>query len=212
MSTDQRWLSLEGICTVLQVDRDHALWLAKKGLITVIWGRYNKKYTEARFLDPTPEYANKLRMGEALYGRLYPIPRDLSLVAVLTAREVSEIMGWTLRYTQTFLWKKKVPYTKVGNYFLYSVDVIRDLLWKREGRKMAKQLAPFLVSQLITFFMAQYAKGNEEVPTDAEFTEDDLMVRKLTRMAKLPPLERAVAMKQWYEKVALAKEVAALLT
>lgn len=208
MSNQQRWLSLEGICTSLQVSREHAVWLAKQGFLVVIWGRAGKKVHGARFLDPTAEYTEKLKLAEAMYGRLYPLPKDINLAAMLNVGEVAQIIGWTYQYAQKYLVQKKVPCTKIGMYNMYSVAAVRDLLWAREGRKRARKRAPILLSQLIEFFKAQYAKDNEAVPTDEEFATDDLLQRKLERMAKLPPAERAEAMKEFYEKVTLGKQVA----
>lgn len=208
MPNDQRWLSLEGICTTLQISRDHAAWLAKQGYLVVIWGDKSKKIKSARFLDPTPEYADKLKLAEAMYGRLFPLPKDLNLATILTVGEVAQIMGWTYQYAQKYLVEKKILCAKVGMYNTYSVAAIRDLLWQRQGRKRAYKRAPILLEHLIQFFMAQYAKANEEVPTDDEFAADDLLQRKLERMAKLPPGERAEAMKEFYQKVVLAKQVA----
>jgi hypothetical protein len=207
MSNQQRWLSLEGICTSLQISRDHAVWLAKQGFLVVMWGEKGKKIKLARFLDPTPEYAQKLRLAEALYGRLYPLPKDIDLTALLNVAEVAQIMGWTYAYAQKYLNEKKAPCTKMGLYNMYSVEAVRKLLWNREGRKRAQKRAPILLEHLIRFFAAQYARENEVVPTDEEFAADDLLVRKLERMAKLPPAERAEAMHEFYEKVRLAKAV-----
>lgn len=208
MSNQQRWLSLEGICTSLQVSRVHAVWLAKQGFLVVIWGSKDKKIKTARFLDPTPEYADKLKLAEAMYGRLYPLPKDINLAAMLNVGEVAQIIGWTYQYAQKYLVQEKVPCTKIGMYNMYSVAAVRDLLWAREGRKRARKRAPILLSQLIQFFKAQYAKEGDAVPTDDEFAADDLLQRKLERMAKLPPAERAEAMREFYQKVALAKQVA----
>lgn len=142
-----------------------------------------------------------------MYGRLHPLPKDLSMVAVLTLREIAEIMNWTIRYTQKFVAAKKLKGTKVGQYILYSVADVRNVLWRRQGRKMAKQRAPFLIADLIKFFQRAQALANEEVPTDAQHAEDDLFERKLTRMEKLPTAEREAAMKDFYQKMELAKQL-----
>jgi hypothetical protein len=183
------------------------VWLAKQGHLVVLWGDKGKTIPRARFLDPTPEYAQKLRLAEAMYGRLFPIPKDLNMVTILTTAEVASIMGWKYGYAQRFLSEKKIPYTKIGLYNVYSVAAIRDLLWKRQGRKRAFKRAPVLLEHLIRFFAAQYARENEVVPTDEEFAADDLLVRKLERMAKLPPAERAEAMREFYGKTALARDL-----
>jgi hypothetical protein len=209
MENTQRWLSLTGICTTLGIGHEHAKWMAKQGFLTVMWGDRRKTFTQARYLDPTPEYAAKLKLGEALYGRLHPIPYDLDMKAMLTTREVAEIMGWTMKYAKQYLWKKDVPSVKVGQHQLYSILTVRKLLWKRNGRSasLSKQKSPFLIRELIEFFLKTTAADEQEVPTDAQFAEDELMQRKLTRMAKLKSPERELAMKQFMDKMELAKSL-----
>jgi hypothetical protein len=203
----QRWLSLDGICTTLNINRAHALWLAKQGYLEYIPGPGNKKTAQARFLDPTPAYADRLRMGEALYGRQM-LPSNLEFTALLTMREMAEVLGWDFRRMQRFVYKNKVPHIKAGHYSLYSVAALRDIMWRRNGRKLAKQRAPFLISEIIDFFHSMRLRSEEEVPTDAQFAADDLLQRKLARMMQMPSPQRELAMKEFQDKVALAKLVA----
>jgi len=205
---EQRWLSLDGICTRLNISKDHALWLAKKGYLSVIWGNKTNKYTAARFLDPTPEYAEKLKFCEAVYGRTFSLPIDIPTTALLTIREVALIMNWKLVYARHYLYEKKIPAIKVGRYHLYSVETVRDLLWRRQGRKLSKQRSPFLIQNLIDFFLKYQAEEAEEVPTDIQFAEDDLLQRKLIRLSKM---KDPAALRDFLEKVALAKKVSSSL-
>jgi hypothetical protein len=217
--SEQRWLSLDGLCTILKMNRKQVLWLAKQGFIPVIWGRGRRKIRDARFLDPTPEYAQKLILGEAAYGRMFPVPKTLALTGLLSVAEVAEIMGWTVKYAQYFLiYRYKVPSIKLGEKRskgsnvglcnLYTVQAIRNVLWKRGGRKHGQYRGPFLLEDLIKFFRSYYAKECEEVPTDAQFAEDDLLQRKLARLVEM---DNPAAMQSFYDKVALAKKVVELL-
>lgn len=208
----QRWLSLDGICTTLNVSKDHALWLAKSGFLEVIWGSNKmRRYVDARFLDPTPAYAERLKIGEALYGRLFPIPHDLDLCGLLTIREVAEIMGWSLRYARKYAWKYKLPSVRAGRYDLYSPSVVRDLLWRRGGRRLSKQKAPFLVTEMIEWFLRSTAQVEADLPTDAQLAQDEVMQRKLARMMKLPSPDRERALAEFLEKTEMAKQLLAVL-
>jgi hypothetical protein len=212
---DQRWLSLTGICTTLNISPDHAFRLVKQGYLEVIWGRPGRKNKDARFLDPTPAYAERLRLCETLYGRsnIEQFPVDFDIRGFLTVREVSELLGWTLMYTKKYLKTRKVPNVHIGQYVLYSMATVRDLMWRRSGRKQStKQRAPFLIREMVDFFLAAKAAHEEEVPTDNQFAEDDLLQRKLVRMMKMKSPERELALKEFYDKVALAKDVVAACT
>lgn len=214
MESNQRWLSLDGICTTLQTTKAHVLWLAKNGHLEVIWGSGGQKYAKARFLDPTPKYAERLRLAEMIYNRRYPIPEDFDLpsAALFTKREMAELMGWSLNYASQFLFKhKEVPSIRVSTYLLYSAATIRSLIWRRRGRSTVHQRAPFLIKELIAWFLKFQQSEEEEIPTDLDFKEDDLLQRKLTRLSKMPSPERETAMREFYEKVVIAKQVAAAL-
>lgn len=205
MSTsDQRWLSLDGICTQLGMTKYQVTSLVTKGTLVAL-GTGPKR----RYLDPTPEYAAKLRLGETLYDVTRPLPKDLELLGLLTVREVAAIMGWTLRYAQTYLWtRKKTPSIKVGVHRLYSIAVVRNLLWKREGNRQRSQRAPFLLNSMIRFFLDYYTAENEVVPSDADFAGDDLLMRKFSRLAKLPSPQREEAYRELWVKVSTARDVA----
>ena len=215
---EQRWLSYDGICTTLGISRKHARWLANQGILSVIWGPgRHLKHTRARFLDPTPEYKQKLVLAEAIYGRLFPIPKDIEMVNLLTTREVSEIMGWSLDYAATYLWKrgKSITVGKRHNAYgaggtnLYSVKMVRELLWHRQDRKKGQRRNPFLISELIDYFRKHHAEESEEVPTDTMFREDDILMRKLNRLARTKDPE---ALRDFVEKSRLARKVAKKLS
>lgn len=205
----QRWLSLTGICTTLNIGHKHALWLVSQGYLEVLWGKPGRKNIDARFLDPTPAYTERLRLCEVLYARTdsNQFPVDFDIRGFLTTREVSEVMGWTLLYAKKYLKTRKVPKIHIGQYDLYSMATVRDLMWRRSGRKQnTKQRAPFLIKEMIEFFLAAKAKHEEEVPTDEQFAEDDLLCRKLQRMMKMPSPQKELALQEFCDKAALAKK------
>lgn len=206
-TSQQRWLSRDGICTTLGMTKHQIeLLVSRKVLVTIGFG------PKRRYLDPTPEFAAKLKLGETLYDKLKPLPKDFELLGLLTIREVGQIMGWHIRYAQVYLWKKNVPSIKVGVHRLYSIAAIRNLLWKRQGRKIASQRAPFLLDHLIRFFLEYHAHENEEVPSDADFADDDLLMRKFSRLAKLPSPQREEAYRELWAKVSTARCVAEALS
>jgi hypothetical protein len=205
MSTSQqRWLSIDGICDTLTMSRSLIKSLVKSGALVSIGSGPNTRY-----LDPTEEYANKLRLGEALYERLYPIPKDLNLAALLTIREVAAITGWKWRYACLVL--EKVPHIKVGRYNMYSVQTVRDLLWRRQGRKQAHQKSCFLVEDLIRFFFRYYESENAEVPSDAAFANDAVLKSKLARILKMHSPAKEEALRSLWQAVEMAKQAAAIL-
>lgn len=215
--SEQRWLSLTGICSILSTTSDHIWWLVKNGYLEMIPGKGNESKSGARFLDPTPEYLNKLRTTELIYGRRFPMPADFDLDSkcIFSRSEVGVLMGWTSRYTHQFFARhKEIPCvktctSKTGGLCLYSAKEIRKMIWKKQGKSTTYQSAPFLIPGLIELFRSRFT--NEDGPTDAEFAEDAVLQKKLQRLLKLPREQREAAVKEFMAKVQLAKEVAGLL-
>lgn len=206
MPDEQRWLSLDGIATTLSMTHNAVQRLAREGALVTI-GKGNS----LRFLDPTPEYANKLRFAEVIYSREQGLPKDLSLAGLLTANEIAVIMGWTLAYARTYLIRYKVQGVKLGMYKLYPVKTVRDILWRRQDRKTSSSRAPFLIEHMIQFFLKYHAAESEDLPTDSQFAADDDLQRKLTRMLKMKSPAREQALQEFWAKVETAKAVAAAL-
>lgn len=210
--SDQLWLSMDAICTSLGMTESHVKRLAEAGVLGVIYGTSKaRKYLDARFLDPTPEYRAKLRMGEALYGRLHPIPVDVLTTPLLTMREIAEILGVDVKAVRRMVEKKRLQVhggVKAGQYTLYPVNAVRDALWRRT-RKLSGQKAPFLVEDLVRFFLSYLDKENAVVPSDLDFKSDDLLHAKFTRLLKLPSPQKEQALRDLWEKVETAQAVAA---
>jgi hypothetical protein len=204
---EQRWLSLSGICTQLSMSEVSVRQLAKAGYLVTIGKGIN-----LRFLDPTPEYASKLRLAEALHDQSSPLPKDFDLTNFLTIGEVAEVCGWTMSTARSHMSLYKIPSVKVGRYNLYSIAVVRDILWKRKGRKKAcKQRAPFLIRDIIAYFLDYQASQASKVPSDEQFAADDLLQRKIAQVLKMRSPGREAAMQELMAKVDLAKKVVALL-
>ena len=85
---------------------------------------------------------------------------------------------------------------------------MRELLWKRNGRKQAVSRPHILLEDLIRFFLERCERENKEVPTDAQYAADDLLQRQFTKLAKLPPPAKEAAMRELWKKISLAKDVA----
>ena len=204
----QRWLSLNGICTTLNITATQVKTLYNQKLLV----RIGKRPEEHRYLDPTPEYAERLRLAAVMLSKNTEVPIDLPLTFLLTIREVAEIMGWTLRHAKHFLEDNKVPCYKSANRArLYSVSVVRDLLWRRNGRKLSKQLAPTLIEDLIVFFRRFQAAEESIVPTDAAFERDSELQKKITWMMKQPSPQREVLLADFVEKLELARKAVSSL-
>src|SRR5438045_3127326 len=122
---EQRWLSLTGICTSLGLSAPQIKSLVKQRILVTIKAQQG----EIRYLDPTPEFAERLRLGESLYCRMWPIPKELDISALLTLREFAQVMGWTMKYARRYCKEKKVPNTKIGFTTMYSIATVRGLLW-----------------------------------------------------------------------------------
>jgi hypothetical protein len=96
----------------------------------------------------------------------------------------------------------------VGQYTLYNIADVRDWMWRRSDRKLSKQRAPYLLEELIQFFLSYKAEYENAVPSDAAFATDDKFQAKFERLLKLPSPARETAMRELWAKVELAKSVA----
>ena len=163
---EQRWLSLSGISTTLNLTPVQIKLLHKQHYLV----RIGKRPEEYRYLDPTPEYAERLRLAAVMLSKNSQVNIDLPMTFLLTIREIAEITGWTQRKTIRIIEDNKVPCWKSKNRArLFSVSAVRDLLWRRSGRKLSKQMSPALISELVVFFRRFQAEEESIVPTDAAF-------------------------------------------
>jgi excisionase family DNA binding protein len=131
---------------------------------------------------------------------------NLPLTFLITKREIAEIMGWSLRKTRRFIEDNKMPsYKAANNSRLFSVSTVRDFIWKRNGRRLSKQLAPMLLSEMIAYFRRFQAAEEAIVPTDAAFAADAELQKKITWMMKQP--NREVLLADFISKMELAKQI-----
>ena len=200
----QRWLSLSGISTVLNLTPVQIKTLYNQKLLV----RIGKRPNEYRYLDPTPEYAERLRLAAVMLSKNSIINIDLPMTFLLTIREVAEIMNWSLRHARTFLEDSKAPCYKAKNRArLYSVSTVRDLLFQRQGRKLSKQRDPFLLQDLLDYFRRFQAEEESIVPTDAAFERDAELQRKIKWLMRQPSPQREIMLADFVEKMDLAKQV-----
>jgi hypothetical protein len=200
----QRWLSFSGICTTLNLTPYQIQNLYNKGLLVRIGAGTNQRY-----LDPTPEYAERLRLAAVLLSKNTSLPTNISLCFLLTAREIAEIMGWTVRCATDYLRENKVPFFQgKANAKFYSVSTVRDFVWRRNGRKLSKQQSPFLITEMIAYFKKFLAAEEAIVPTDAAFREDEELQKKIRWMMSRPSPVRETLLADFVEKLELAKAAA----
>jgi len=200
----QRWLSLSGICTTLNLTPTQIKTLYKQKLLQ----RIGKRPEEHRYLDPTPEYAERLRLAAVMLSKNPKVSIDLPMTFLLTKREVAEILGWSLRHARHFLEDNKVPcYKSKNRALLFSVSTVRDLLWKRNGRRLSKQMSPVLIPDLINYFRRYQAAEEAIVPTDEQFKADEELQRKITWLMRQKSPEREVMLADFISKMELAKQV-----
>jgi excisionase family DNA binding protein len=197
----QRWLSLSGISTVLNLTPTQIKTLYKQKLLV----RIGKNPSEYRYLDPTPEYAERLRLAAVMLSKKSDIPIDLPLTFLLTVREIAEIMGVSLKHARRYVADKKIPCWKSKNRAaLYSMSVVRDLIWRRNGRKN-RYSAPMLLPELVAYFKKFLAAEEAIVPTDAAFKEDEELQKRIRWMMRQPSPQRETLLADFVEKLELAK-------
>lgn len=199
----QRWLTLTEICTTLRMSPDQIKALVKKRqLVAVGVGQSHKRY-----LDPTPEYSERLRLAQDLEFRLHRWKETFPILALFTAREISYLTGWTKYSTYERLKERKIKGYRIGKYVLFSAETVRDILWRKSGarKRINKDKSPFLISELMRFFLEYKAREDEETPTDAEFAADELLQRKMSRMMHLPSPQREAVFRDFMSKTDFAK-------
>lgn len=137
---------------------------------------------------------------------------DVDEKGLFTRAELAQILGWSDQYAVHYLKQNKIATVKLESGLnLYSAKTIRELLWRRNGRKVSQQRAPFLIAELIEWFLQQTAAAESDTPTDADFAADDRFQKKLRAILRMPPAVRTAAMKEFWEKADLAKKAAALI-
>jgi hypothetical protein len=202
-SLPQRWLSLSGISSVLNLTPSQVKTLHKQKLLV----RIGNRPQEHRYLDPTPEYAERLRLAALMHTRGAGFKIDLPHSFILTKREVAEVMGWNLTYAEEYLREKQIPrYKAPNNTVFYSVADVRDMIFRRQGRHLAKQKAPFLLKEILAFQKRFQAAEEAIVPTDEQFKADAELQKKMAWMMKQPSPGREAMLADFLEKIELAKK------
>jgi hypothetical protein len=200
----QRWLSLTGISATLNLTGTQIKLLHKQRYLV----RIGKRPQDYRYLDPTPEYAERLRLAAVMLSKNSQVNIDLPMTFLLTAREVAEIMGWSLIHARNFLQDNKVPCWKGKNRAaLYSVSTVRDLIFKRQGRHLHKQKAPFMLPELVAFAKRFIDSEAAIVPTDEQFKADAELQKKMELVMRQSSPGREVMLADLLEKLELAKQV-----
>ena len=202
---EQQWLSLSGMCDRLRLAPGQVRTLIRKGCLATI----GKKGTPAfRLLDPSPEYAEQLRLGAILHQRHFPVPAGLSEKALLTSSECAELLGMKPKKMMLYL-KRNFPMVasvKVDkSHFLYSPLIVREAMLKRSKKTLSKQKSPFLLEELITLFRTRLSDEVSLIPTDKEFLADEALQQRLAMI--VTKSQKA----DFAQKVKLAKQIVQIL-
>jgi hypothetical protein len=212
MATEQRWLTLDELCSTLRLKRSTVLELAKKGCLAVIWGHSGRRVIDSRWLDPTAEYKEQLRLGAMIHQKNFPVPPDVSELALLTIREVAILCNWTIKTARNYVHKHQVEGIRMSKiHVYYPASMVREILWRRDRKTMSKQRAPFLLTDLIEFFQKRLAAEGADLPTDEEFLNDDAIQRKLQRIADMDESDALKARAEFADKVTLARKIVHIL-
>jgi hypothetical protein len=150
-----------------------------------------------------------------IYRRRVKLPDELGAdaKAIFTVAEIAEILGWTLGYTRKFVALKKLPCVKIGGgrrggIKLYSAKTVRELAWRRSGRSVSAQRAPFLIPELVELFLKSQSELDAIIPADGEFSDDDLLAKKMRRLSKARIDKREAMLADFMERY---RDVAALV-
>lgn len=200
---EQTWLSLSGICDKLRLQPGQVRTLIRKGCLATI----GKQGTPAfRLLDPTPEYVEQLRLGAIIHQRHFPVPAGLSEKALLTQAECAELLGMTQKMMSRYLKRHTIPFIRVDKvHYLYPPTVVREAMLKRSKRTLSKQLAPFLLSEMIELFRSRLSAEVSLIPTDKEFRADEALQQRLSMI--VTESQKA----DFAHKVKLAQEIVQIL-
>lgn len=205
---DQTWLTIDALSYTLRLPTKYIRWLTEKKFLVAI-GHGPQK----RWLDPTPEYKEQLRMAAVLHHRTLFIPADISELSLVTLRELAELCSWTLSYARIYMKQHpKIPRFRVNSQLhLYSITTVREILWRRQGRRYSKQRSPFLITELVDFVRREHERESADIPTDAEHAADEKIQRKLEAIVRRSDKDQEVAKNDFADKVALARKVVQLL-
>ena len=197
------WLSLSGICDKLRLSPAQIRQLVKKGCLAVLKG---KSSVEARYLDPTPEYVEQLRLGAIIHQKHFPVPAGLTEKALLTKGECAELLGLSARMMERYLQRHTVPSIRVDKkHFLYSPLVVREAMLKRSKKTLSKQKSAYLLADMISLFRSRLTAELSLIPTDKEFAADEALQRRLSLI--VTESQKA----DFARKVKLAQEIVQIL-
>jgi transcriptional regulator with XRE-family HTH domain len=207
----QQWLSLSGICDKLRLSPYQVKTLAKKGCLAIIKG---KTRVADRFLEPTPEYREQLRLGAIIHQRHFPVPAGLSEKALLTQAECAELLGMTQPMMSRYMKQYAAPSIRVDPvHYLYSPMVVREAMLKRrdggrywqDKKTISAQKSPFLIPELVEFFRSRLSEEVSGIPTDKEFLADESIQKRLSMI--VTQSQKA----DFAQKVKLAQEILQIL-
>ena len=205
---EQRWLTIDAVSSTLRLPLPYIRTLTKQGFLVSMGTGDNRRY-----LDPTPEYAEKLRLAAILHSNAMFVPPDINELFLLTLREVCVLLGWKLNYGRLYMKRNpEIPRFRVNSQLhLYTVKTVRELLWKRQGRRLSKQRSPFLIFELVAYVQRQHEEDTQDMPTDAQHAADESFMRKLESIVRRSEKDQVLAKADFARKVELARKVVQIL-
>jgi hypothetical protein len=123
------------------------------------------------------------------------------------------LCGWSLRYAQIYTQNHpEIKRFKVNSQLsLYSIMTVREILWRRQGHKMAHQLSPYLITELIDFVKKEHERDTELIPTDTEYAKDETIMRKLESIVRRSEADQRAAKGDFARKAVLARKIVQIL-
>ena len=193
------------MCDRLNVKESTVKSLVKKGYLVKIGETFG-----ARYLDPTDDYAERLKISEMKLGSI-DIPPDMESKYLLTALEFSILSGRTPAGARNYLMKHKVPHIKCGKFYLYRVSDIRHSFAKRRQRLLAERYSPFLVQEIIEYFLRVDEEMTAAEPTDEQYRRDEIFKKKIKTLMKKSGEQKEAALNDFFSKVQIAKDFLSLM-
>ena len=202
---EQRWLTLDELRSTLRITAMHVRDLLRDGHLVALPGRKS----DTRYLDPTPEYKEQLRIAAIIHGKT--APTSISDRALFTTSEMAELIGCKVERAHRITYIQKLPRVMINPQMgLYSANTIRKLIMRRTGRKKFAKRSPYLLMELIDWFRAKY-EVDKEIPTDVQFLEDDKTQRRLQLLIDRDSKDSLAAQVDLGKKLALARQVVQIL-
>jgi hypothetical protein len=192
------WITFNELCLTLRITPYQAIRLIKADKVKYIaWGRSYR--TQHRFIDPGDDALLHMEATGT-------IEFDLSAFPFISAAEFAEIAGVSQNRIRRLVLLGHVKPKKMGGVNVFTPKQVRNILLKRERRTPLDRKP--LVRDIVRWFLQYYEQEYRHSLSQAQVREDDELERQLNRMMKLPHAQRSRTMRQFWQRVELARKVA----